>query len=223
MSRTVFITGTDTGVGKSHVACALLRAARAAGIDAVGYKPVASGCEQTPDGWRNADALALQSAGAFEPYECINPVALPEAIAPHLAARAQGLRIDTQQLGAGHAALAARHELVIVEGAGGWRVPLNDEQELADWVSAQRWPVLLVVGLRLGCINHALLSAESIAARAPLLGWIGNALPPLQQNWQDNLDSLRQRMPAACLGTFAPGSMATMPILQAVLDALRRP
>lgn len=223
MSRTVFITGTDTGVGKTYVSSALLRAARAEGIDAVGYKPVASGCEPGPDGWRNEDALALQAAGSPEPYEAINPVALPEAIAPHLAARAQGLRIDPAQLSAGHAALAARHELVLVEGAGGWRVPLNEELEFADWVSAQRWPVLLVVGLRLGCINHALLSIESISARTPLLGWVANALPPLQGNWQDNFDSLRQRIAAPCLGIIGPDDRPPVqagPILRALLAAL---
>lgn len=204
MIASLFVTGTDTGVGKTRVSTALIRAARRAGIDAVGYKPVASGCEWTQQGWRNEDAVALLAAsGDTEPYDCINPVALPDAIAPHLAARAQGLRIEPDALQAGHAALAARHELVVVEGAGGWRVPLNEQIEFADWVAAQRWPVLLVVGLRLGCINHALLSAEAILARCPLLGWVANCVPPLQHNWQDNLDCLRERMPAPCLGLIA--------------------
>lgn len=207
-ARTVFVTGTDTGVGKTRVACGLIRAARQAGIDAVGYKPVAAGCVHGAQGWRNEDALQLLDAsGSVEDYERINPLALAEPIAPHLAARAQRLRIETDTLDAGHAYLAARHELVIVEGAGGWRVPLNEQTEFADWVRVQRWPVLLVVGLRLGCINHALLSVESIVARAPLLGWIANQLPPLQPRWQENLDALRSRIAAPCLGVV--GANAT--------------
>lgn len=222
--RTLFITGTDTGVGKTRFACALIRAARQAGIDAVGYKPVASGCQRSAQGWRNEDALQLLDAsGGNEAYEAINPIALPEPIAPHLAARAVGLRIDIDRLDAGHAELAARHELVIVEGAGGWRVPLNEQCEFADWVSGRGWPVLLVVGLRLGCINHALLSAESIGRRAPLLGWAANCLPPLQRNWQDNLDTLRASLAAPCLAVLAEhaAAEADSAAMAAVLTALR--
>lgn len=197
----LFVTGTDTGVGKTRASVALIRRARAAGVDAVGFKPVASGCAATPEGWRNEDALALQAAAdGVEPYAAVNPVALPEAVAPHLAARAAGTRIDLATLDAAFEALQRRHARVIVEGAGGWRVPLDESTEFADWVAAHGWPVVLVVGLRLGGLNHALLAAESIARRTRLAGWIANVLPPAQPRWQENLETLRARLEAPCLG-----------------------
>lgn len=201
--RTLFVTGTDTGVGKTRAACALIAAARAWGIDACGYKPVASGCEQTPDGLRNDDALALlRASGSNEPYEAINPLAFAPPIAPHLAARRVGVIIETARLDAAYAALSARHGLIVIEGAGGWQVPLNEAQTVADWVAARQWPVVLVVGLRLGCLNHALLSAEAIERRATLVGWIANVLPPAQACWQDNLDALRSRIAAPLWGVI---------------------
>jgi len=203
VSPTLFVTGTDTGVGKTRASVALIRLLRAHGVDAVGFKPVAAGCEAAPDGWRNDDALALRAASDdCEPYAAINPVALPAAIAPHLAAHDVGTPISLAALDAAHDALRARHARVVVEGAGGWRVPLDAQHDFADWVAAHRWPVVLVVGLRLGCLNHALLSAESIARRAPLAGWIANRLPPAQERWQDNLATLRARLPVPCLGVL---------------------
>lgn len=219
---TIFITGTDTGVGKTHIAAGLLRAAREQGIDACGYKPVASGCRLTPLGLRNADALALQAAARTqEPYEAINPYAFRPAIAPHLAAHAAGRRIDLRRLDAAHRALASRHELVLIEGAGGWQVPLTARTTFADWVGRHRWPVLLVVGLRLGCINQALLSAESIARRTTLLGWIANRLPPAQPAWRENVEDLRLRMAAPLLGEVGPGHRLLRGELERVLEAAR--
>lgn len=200
-ARTLFVTGTDTGVGKTHVATALVRLARNNGIDACGFKPVASGCEQVDGSLRNDDALALLAAsGDAEPYEAINPYAFEPAIAPHLAAREAGRPISVEVLDAAHAALASRHELIVVEGAGGWQVPLDDTRTLADWVAGHRWPVALVVGLRLGCLNHALLSAESIARRTELAGWVANRLPPSQPRWRENLEDLGLRLPAPLWG-----------------------
>ncbi len=195
-AHTLFVTGTDTGVGKTRISTALIRLARAQGIDACGYKPVASGCSRTSAGaLHNDDALALQAASDHvEPYDAINPLAFEPPIAPHLAAREAGTTIRLEALDAGHARLASRHELIVVEGAGGWQVPLNDHATLADWVADRQWPVVLVVGLRLGCLNHALLSAESIARRTPLAGWVANQLPPRQPRWAENLDSLRMRL-----------------------------
>jgi len=194
---TLFVTGTDTGAGKTFVSCALLRALREQGVAACGYKPVASGCERTAEGLRNDDVLALQSAaGTTEPYASLNPYAFELPIAPHLAARAAGVSVELQQLNAAHAELQARYRLVVVEGAGGWQVPLNERETFADWVAQQQWPVLLVVGMRLGCINHALLSAESIARRAPLLGWVANVLPPEMSFLKENIEALERRMPA---------------------------
>lgn len=197
----VFVTGTDTGAGKTHVSAALVRAARARGVRACGFKPVAAGCERTPDGPRNADALALLAAsGEGLTYAEVNPYALAAPVAPHLAAEAEGIEIRCERLDAALTPLVERHDLVVVEGAGGWFVPLNREQTFADWVSAHRWPVVLVVGLRLGCINHALLSAEAIERRAPLLGWVANTLPPPMPLAQANVEALHARLRAPLLG-----------------------
>lgn len=197
----LFITGTDTDCGKTHVACALLHALRGAGRVAVGYKPVAAGCEMSPQGLRNSDALSLQAAsGLVAEYQDINPVALAPPIAPHLAAGQAGLRLEMAPLLAGAAALQARVDWLIVEGAGGFLVPLNERETLADLVEAAGWPVVLVVGMRLGCINHALLSAEAISRRGVLAGWVANVLPPAQDYLEDNIASLKARLSAPCLG-----------------------
>ena len=202
-ARTLFVTGTDTGVGKTRTVCALLHAARGQGLDACGYKPVASGCAKTASGLRNDDALALQALSAGdETYEAINPYAFEPAIAPHLAARAVQRPVIIEVLDAAHAQLAARHERIVVEGAGGWHVPLNDETCFSDWVATRQWPVLLVVGLRLGCLSHALLSAEAILRQTALVGWVANVLPPAQAYWQDNVEDLRRRLPAPLWGVI---------------------
>ena len=194
---TLFVTGTDTGVGKTYVSCALLHAAQAQGLRVCGFKPVASGCERTSEGLRNEDALALQAAAdTQESYAVINPYAFEPAIAPHLAARQAGVQVSLDRLNQAHAQLAARYERVMVEGAGGWQVPLNDSTSFADWVAERQWPVLLVVGMRLGCINHALLSAESIARRTRLLGWFANPLPPEMPCLSENIAELTRLMPA---------------------------
>lgn len=199
-ARSLFITGTDTGVGKTFVACALLKQLRQQGLSVCGYKPVASGCERTAAGLRNDDALALQRAAeTSEAYEQINPYAFEPAIAPHLAAAAAGVRIEPARLNEAHAQLARRHELIMVEGAGGWQVPVNEHITFADWVASQGWPVILVVGMRLGCINHALLSAEAISRRSTLMGWVANPLPPGMPMLAENIQTLRERMPAPLL------------------------
>lgn len=213
---TLFITGTDTGVGKTRVSCALLRRARERGLRAAGFKPVASGCFETVDGLRNDDALALLAESAPElAYADVNPVALAHPIAPHIAARQAGVEIDLRQLDRASDSLAARCERIVVEGAGGWRVPLNDRIGFDDWVAARRWPVVLVVGMRLGCINHALLTADSVMRRTQLAGWVANLLPPEQACWQDNVDTLRRRIDAPLLGVVP--AHATVEIAAAAL------
>lgn len=214
-ARTLFVTGTDTGIGKTRIAAALLRGLRAAGYVGVGYKPVASGCTRGPQGLRNDDALALQAAGSpgFD-YDAINPIALEPAIAPHIAAAQAGVRIESADLDAGHARLAERADWLIVEGAGGWHVPLNDDLDFSDWVVSRGWPVLLVVGMRLGCVNHAVLSANAIAARGALAGWIANVLPPVQPCLEANIACLRQRIVAplrARVDCDPPADMALNP------------
>jgi dethiobiotin synthetase len=214
-ARTLFVTGTDTGIGKTRIAVALLHGLRAAGHRAVGYKPVASGCEPTPEGLRNEDALALW--GASTPgwgYDAINPIALAEPIAPHIAAAEQGVTIDTGVLDAGHARLAADSDWVVVEGAGGWHVPLSDTIDFADWVSGHGWPTLLVVGMRLGCVNHAVLSARAIAARTALVGWVANTLPPVQPRLEENLSCLERMIEAPMRARVAcdpPADLALNP------------
>jgi dethiobiotin synthetase len=198
----VFITGTDTGIGKTLVAAALLAALNAQGRRAVGMKPVASGCSETADGLRNDDAecLLAHSAGAPE-YGLVNPYAFAEPIAPHLAAADTGTQIRLDPILAAFAALSTNADCVVVEGVGGWAVPLSPTVMQADLVRALKLPVILVVGLRLGCINHALLSARAIHNDGcALLGWIGNGIDPAMARVDDNVATLRARLPAPCLG-----------------------
>ena len=222
---TLFVTGTDTDCGKTHISVALLHALAARGERAVGYKPVAAGCESGPEGLSNADARALLAASApgFS-YAEVNPIALEPPIAPHVAADDAQVAIDLQALVQGAQALEAKSDWVVVEGAGGFRVPLNEQEDFADLVVAAGWPVVLVVGMRLGCINHALLSVESIAQRAPLLGWVANVLPPQQPRLAENIAALTARIAAPCLGVVrAPTPQAAAAELDlSQLDSILR-
>lgn len=229
MTAGAFIAGTDTGVGKTLVAAALLAALNASGRAAVGMKPVASGCSRGERGWRSDDAerLIAQSA-AVSAYAQVNPYALPEAVAPHLAARSAGVDIRLEPIVAGFAALCTNSDCVVVEGVGGWAVPLSAELMQADLVRALGLPVILVVGLRLGCLNHALLSAGAIAADGcRLLGWIGNRVDPDMARCDDNIATLRERLSAPCLGVvpFAhdPDPKLLASSLQAAVRMFRGP
>ena len=201
-AASLFVTGTDTGVGKTLASAALLHALRARGRRACGMKPVASGSERGEGGWRNADALALQAASdPRPPYAEVNPYALPEPTAPQLAARAAGVRVSPGVLAAAHARLAADSDVVVVEGAGGWLAPLADGLEHAMLARALDADVLLVVGLRLGCLNHARLSALAIEADGlQLAGWIGSTLEP--GFGADYLGLVEEALPAPCLGVL---------------------
>lgn len=195
-----FVTGTDTEIGKTWVSCQLLRRAAAQGASCYGLKPVAAGCMPTPDGWRNDDALALMQASTLAlPYEQVNPVALQDPIAPHLAAQDERRRISVDRLTGLLRGTFHQHsaDLVLVEGAGGWRVPLNDRESWRDLVRELDLPVLLVVGMKLGCINHALLSAESILRDGVMLaGWVANDLGQPMPRLQANLATLDAWLPA---------------------------
>jgi len=207
MTHAFFIAGTDTGIGKTHASCTLLHALRAAGQVACGMKPVASGCMETADGLRNEDALALLAAGSAPlPYARVNPVALRDPLSPHLAAAHEGVTIALPPLRAAFEALCAEHDAVVVEGVGGWRVPLAPGLFASDIAKAWQLPVILVVGLRLGCLSHALLTAEAIVADGrPLLGWVGNRIDPSMDAPDENIATLRELLPAPCLGILPHG------------------
>lgn len=203
MSAAFFVTGTDTDVGKTTIASGLLRAARLAGLSTAAVKPVASGCEAGADGLRNSDALALLAECSLPlSYAEVNPFAFAPAIAPHLAAREAGVELKVEALAAAvQAVLVQRADFTLVEGAGGWRVPLGEQATLADLPVALDLPVILVVGVRLGCINHALLTAEAIARDGlRLAGWVANVLDPQTSRLDDNLRTLTERLAAPCLG-----------------------
>ncbi|HST44450.1 MAG TPA: dethiobiotin synthase [Luteimonas sp.] len=203
--RGVYVTGTDTGVGKTLASAALLHAVRATGVTVAGMKPVASGSIETGAGWRNEDALALQAAAsAGLAYDDINPYALPLPTAPQLAARAAGIEVRLDVLLAAHARLVAAAGTVVVEGVGGWMAPLADGCEQADLVRALRLPVILVVGLRLGCLSHARLSARAIAADGCVLaGWIGSAVEAGFDADGHYRALLASALAAPCLGRLA--------------------
>ena len=197
-----YVTGTDTGVGKSVASAALLHALRARGRRAIGMKPVASGCEWIDGGWRNEDARLLQAASEPRPdYDDVNPFALRAPVAPELALRDDGVELALTPILAAHARLAAQGDAMVVEGVGGWAAPLSAELDQLDLVRALRLPVVLVVGLRLGCINHARLSVRAIQDDGvELLGWIGNVIDPAMARIDDNFGILRQRLPIPCWG-----------------------
>lgn len=198
----VFVTGTDTGIGKTLASCTLLHALRARGLRAVGMKPLASGCDHTPEGLRNEDALALQAASEPRPaYKDVNPYALPAPLAPEIAAREAGVDVALAPMLAAHARLSAQADVVVVEGVGGWAAPMAPALMQADLVRALEIPVILVVGLRLGCLNHAILSARAIAADGcRLAGWIGSGVDPDMLRIDENRALLAGRLPAPCLG-----------------------
>ena len=203
MSKGIFVTGTDTAVGKTRVAAALVSALVAHGVRAAGMKPVAAGIEAGQT--MNADVLALASADRLDlPPRDRNPFAFTPAIAPHLAAREAGETIDLTAIAAAWRRLAQDAELIVVEGAGGALVPLGDQTCMLDIASRLRLPVLLVVGVRLGCLNHALLTVEAVAARGlALAGWIANRIDPAMTRADDNVADLARRLSAPLVADVA--------------------
>lgn len=201
MSKQIFfIAGTDTDAGKTHAACQLLHAAQQRGLRTLGLKPLAAGAENTADGLRNADALLLQQASAVQlPYEAVNPFCFFDAIAPHIAANKSGVRLSAKEI-----AQRIRHTLdntdfdyALIEGAGGWRVPINETETLADVAKLLNLPVILVVGMKLGCLNHALLAAEAIVRDGiELYGWIANDFGNPMPYLEENIAALEQKISA---------------------------
>ena len=200
----LFVTGTDTHVGKTRIAVALCRAFAARGERVAAMKPVAAGCVDTPDGLRNEDALALLEAMTVRArYSEVNPYAFEPAIAPHIAAQEAGIGIEFAVLDRAYERLRMQSDRLIIEGAGGWLAPLDASRGFADLAAHWQADVILVVGLRLGCLNHALLTVESIERRGlTLRGWIANSIDPGFQRLNENVASLRSRIRAPCLGFF---------------------
>jgi len=201
--KSYFVTGTDTDAGKTFVAAALLLKAAQLGLRTSALKPVAAGAEQTAEGWRNDDALTLQQASSQRfAYNSVNPVCLREAIAPHIAAREEGIELTVASLMEQcRPLLCGEGDFLLVEGAGGWRVPLNDSESFADLARALGFPVILVVGMKLGCINHALLSAEAIHRDGlTLAGWVANSVAGEMPRYRENRATLNHWLAAPLLG-----------------------
>jgi dethiobiotin synthetase len=204
MKAGYFITGTDTGVGKTLVASALVYKFAQEGFKAVGMKPVAAGCEMIEGKLLSEDVAQLIAASnASAPLEQINPYAFQPAIAPHIAAIQAGMEIKLDTIRQAYTALTELADIVVVEGAGGFYVPLSDSLDMAALAKALDLPVILVVGMRLGCLNHALLTTEAIRlCGLQLAGWVANTIDPGMAMFEENLSSLKQRIQAPCLGVI---------------------
>ncbi|MEO7208318.1 MAG: dethiobiotin synthase [Steroidobacteraceae bacterium] len=204
LRRGFFVTGTDTGVGKTLVSATLLREFVGRGLRVAGMKPVASGARWTPAGLRNEDALSLiREQSRVSPYAVVNPYAFLPAIAPHIAAAQAGIKIDIERIVQAFNELHAGGHIVVVEGAGGWYAPISESSTMEDVALALGLPVVLVVGLRLGCLNHALLTARVIERSSlPLCGWIANRIDLPFPHWQENVSTLTRLLAAPYLGTI---------------------
>lgn len=198
-----FITGTDTEVGKTTITISLLQASRCLGFTTLGLKPLASGCQNTKAGLRNEDARRLQRESTIQlPYEQINPVSLQDSVAPDIAARRVGRLLCVNELVAGmQPALSSQADLTVIEGIGGWHVPLNRMETMADFVKVLNVPVIMIVGLRLGCLNHAILTAQAICASGlHLCGWVANCICPSTDAIDENIVTLTGCLDAPLLG-----------------------
>lgn len=220
--KSYFVTGTDTGVGKTMVSAAILEAAASLGKRTLAMKPVASGCDETPEGLRNEDALILMEAMSESlAYDQVNPIALKPAIAPHVAAAQAGRTVTAERLVGFCRGLQMRPaDLLLVEGAGGWRVPLNDRETYSAMPGALQMPVILVVPLKLGCINHALLTAEAIRRDGlTVAGWVANRpVPEIMTCEQETLEYLVNHLAAPCMGVLPWQERADPKALSASLN-----
>lgn len=201
MKQAFFITGTDTGIGKTYVACKLIRDYVAQGYKVVGMKPVAAGEDFISGEWVNDDVLQLEAASNVKaPRNLTNPYSFKPAIAPHIAAEKVGVTIEINHIKQAFDALGELADIVIVEGAGGFLVPLNDSETMADLAVALNIPIILVVGMKLGCINHSLLTVEAIKARKLILhGWVANQIEQNMQFYDENVTTITKRLQKNCL------------------------
>lgn len=220
-----FVTGTDTDAGKTLVAATILHKAKQLGLSTLGLKPVASGCVLSDEGLRNADALMLQQESSIKlDYQQINPYAFEPAIAPHIAAKQHGKSIRVERLaGYCRGAMFDKPQLCIIEGAGGWRVPLNEREYFSDFVKLMNIPVILVVAVKLGCINHAVLTAEAIRNDGlSIAGWVANCVDDISC-YEDNIEALKQQLRFPLLGEIprlkdaSPGEAANYLHIEALL------
>lgn len=220
MIKRYFVTGTDTEVGKTVASRALLEAANRAGYRSAGYKPVASGSAMTAEGWRNSDALALQANSSVAlSYDEVNPYVFTEPTSPDIISAAEGRPIELAQLSAGLRHLELKASWLLVEGAGGWFTPLSLQYTFADWVQREQLPVILVVGVKLGCINHALLTAMAIwQAGLPLVGWIANDIILPGKRHEEYLVTLCRMLSAPLLGKIPHLPDIECQILEPYLD-----
>ena len=205
MKQAFFVTGTDTGVGKTLVTCALLHATRQQGSTTVGMKPIAAGVE---DDGRNGDVTQLLAASSIQPPSTlVNPYLYIPPIAPHIAAQEAGKSVDIAVIAEAFTQLCELAEVVWVEGVGGFRVPLDECSDTADLAVALDLPIILVVGMRLGCLNHALLTVEAIATRnLRLAGWVANRIDPAMARFEANVETLSARLEAPLLGVTPHGT-----------------
>ena len=196
MKQAFFVTGTDTGVGKTYVACKLIRDYVAKGYKTIGMKPVAAGGDLVNGKWVNDDVLKLeQASNVMAPRELINPYSFKEAIAPHIAAEKAGVEIKIEKIVQAYHQLTLMADVVVVEGAGGFLVPLNEKENLADLATALAIPIILVVGIKLGCINHSVLTVEAIKARQLTLhGWVANLIDPEMPFLQENIQAISKQL-----------------------------
>ncbi len=220
-----FVTGTDTHIGKTLVSCALLHALAQQGVRAAGMKPVAAGAVLRDGIWHNDDADAIASAsGMTLPPELATPCLLRTASAPHIAAALENTRIDQMKIATAYRLIASQAKAVVVEGVGGFKVPLAEDFDSADMAVQFGLPIIMVVGLRLGCINHALLTAEAIAARSLVLaGWVANMVEPAMPYVADNISALAKRLPGPLLGVVPHLPVPSATIAASHLDFSRLP
>jgi dethiobiotin synthetase len=204
-TKRFFITGTDTNIGKTYVSIKLLHAFAKEGFSTLGLKPIASGCQHIDNQWINEDAWQLQQASTVsQPYDVINPLCFPEFIAPHIAAKINHKDIKIDEIIAHvHAVGAQNIDLLLCEGVGGWEVPLNKEHTTAHLAKALNFSVILVVGMRLGCLNHAILTAKAMAAaKIKIAGWIANCIEPEMPFLQENIQTLKNWLNIPLLATI---------------------
>lgn len=204
----LFITGTDTDIGKTYVSCSLLSALNTAGLSTIAIKPVSSGCQMTAQGWRNEDALLLQQHASIDlPYFLVNPLAFEQPVAPFIPASINKIKLDCQTIiSHSGAALKRRADVHLIEGVGGWLMPLSTTETMADVAVALDAQIIMVVGMRLGCLNHALLTYDAIRQKSSkLIAWVANCIDPDMQYIDKNIDFLREKIDVPLLSVINYG------------------